>query len=161
LDKTNEGEYGNDEKLLNSHYAGIDCSKLHGNIVRPNNDIVETRKSVCAAERAWFENDPSFCNLHDDPDHCLGWIAIKTGDLGLCRSKNKKTGYFWIEDKLHDDEKSNSWFYDCYRATANWRNDPSICEQIPYKTEDLLQQCKSTSSSWSNHYSKYTNFSPI
>jgi len=161
LTENNERGKGNDEKLLRSHYAGVDCSKLFGNTIRPNNDVVETRKSVCAAERAWFENDSDFFVSYDDPDHCYGWMTIKTGDLNLCRSKNKKTGYFWIEDKLIDGEKSNSWLYDCYRATANWRNDLSICGQIPYKSSDLLQECKSTSSGWNNHYSKYSDFSPI
>jgi len=152
-----------DKELLKSHFAGVDCVGLMGWMVKPNNDVVETRKSICASERAWFENDTSFCNLHDDPDHCFGWMVIKTGNLELCKSKTKRTNYSdsGIERILKEEEKVNSWLYDCYRATANWRNDPTICNKIPYKTEYLLQQCKDTASNWGTNFSKFTDSSPI
>ena len=127
------------EQLRKSHYSGIDCTLLAG--FRTVGDIVSTHQSVCAGERAWFENDPRFCALHDSPDYCYAWLTIKTGDLSLCEKKSKKTGYFWIENQLEREQRDRAWLYDCYRATANWRNDPEICALIPYATDDLRQQC--------------------
>lgn len=158
----NPSGVGNSEaQLLAIHYKGVDCSKLVGQTVRPNNDVVELKKDVCISERAWFENNSVLCNSHSDKDHCFGWMAIKIGDLDLCRSKSKKTGYFWVENQLKDSEKQNAWLYDCYRAVANWRNDPNICDSIPYKSPDLLQSCKESSKGWGQRFSDYDKFSPI
>lgn len=153
---------GNSEaQLLATHYKGVDCTRLFGQTVRPNNDVVELQKDVCISERAWFENNPTLCNSHSDKDHCLGWMAIKTGDLGLCQLKGKKTGYFWVENQLKDTEKQEAWLYDCYRAVANWRNESGICDSIPYKSPELLQSCKESSTGRGQKFSDYDKFSPI
>lgn len=152
---------GSEAQLLANHYKGVDCTQLVGQTVRPNNDVVELKKDVCISERAWFENNPTLCNSHSDKDHCFGWMAIKTGDLGLCQSESKKTGYFWVENQLKDTEKQKAWLYDCYRAVANWRNEPSICDSIPYNSPELLQSCKESSKGWGQKFSDYDKFSPI
>lgn len=147
------------DEYARTHYANVDCSTLTGWVFQ--DDVMVSRQSACAGERAWFENNIEFCKLHDDPDGCLGWMAIKTGDLKICEMKEKKTGYFWIQDKLSEKEQQNAWLYECYWPIANWRNDPAICDLIPYATEDLRQRCKDTAKNWTINYLRYKDHSPI
>lgn len=158
--KDSSNSANSEAQLLATHYKGVDCAQLVGQTVRPNNDVVELKKDICISERAWFENNSTLCNSHSDKDQCFGWMAIKTGDLSLCQLKNKKTGYFWIEERLKDTEKQKAWLYECYNGFANWRNEPDICNSIPYKSLELLQSCKEISSKWEQKFSDFDE-SPI
>lgn len=76
---------------LEKHYFDMDCNQFPDYTARPGSDISEPESNICAAERAWFENDPSFCRLHTDPDHCFGWMAIKLKNQKLCNEPGVET----------------------------------------------------------------------
>jgi len=137
-------------ELLKSHYAGVDCGSLKGIVL--HGDLGVSQRSVCAGERAWFENDISFCDLVDNRDLCIGWMAIKIGDPAICQQISIRAGYFWVEDKLVAEQKDLAWLYDCYRAMANWRNDSSLCDLIPFSEDFWKQWCRETAENWEPSY---------
>lgn len=106
-----------DAQLLKNHYKGIDCTQLVGETARPNNDIVESTKQICAEERAWFENNPSFCRLHSDPDHCFSWMAIKLKDPKLCEEPGvKKDSCIKLVETTKNED---TWHWDYIRKNQN------------------------------------------
>lgn len=106
-----------DAQLLKNHYKGVDCTQLAGETARPNNDIIESRIQLCAEERAWFENNPSFCRLHSNPDHCYSWMAIKLKDSKLCNESGVKRDNCikLIETTKNED----TWHWDYIRRNQN------------------------------------------
>lgn len=145
-----------------NHYRDVDCESLSESlVVLPGGDLVRTRKDICLGERAWIENDPRYCQSHSDPDGCFGWMAIKAGDVGLCaKLRDKDRSYYYVASQLRNESKANAWLYDCYRAAANWRNDPTICDRIPYRSTEFLKACKDESLGWGQHFSQFQH-SPI
>lgn len=140
-------------ELLKSHYAGIECDQLKGQVLV--GDLGASQQSLCAGQRAWFENDISFCDLHDNPDLCFGWMAIKIGDPAICELTTNRTGSTSIKAKIVADEADSAWLYDCYRSMANWRNDSALCDLIPFAEDSWYQQCRDTAGNWDQHYSDF------
>lgn len=137
--------------LYQNHYLNFDCNSLEGWFTPPDGDMRLPEKDVCSEERAVNENNPSFCEINSDSNTCITRVVIKHGDLNVCQFIKNKNGSFWIKNQLKDEEKDNAGLYDCYRAVANWRNDPSICNKIPYKEIEELNNCKETAKNWKSN----------
>jgi hypothetical protein len=127
-------------ELLKTHYQGVDCSSLVGHISFGDYGI--SAQSACAGERAWYENNVELCKLYDFnsfPDACITWIAVKTGNLRICEMNDKSISF--PNNKLPEKEWKNYLVYNCYEYAAKYRDEPKVCDSIPYMYEADKQQC--------------------
>jgi hypothetical protein len=130
-------------EFLKTHYQGVDCSSLVGDVLLGDYGI--PAQSACAGERAWYENNVKLCNLYQDGNEdssgCRKWMAVKTGDLELCKPLGL-VGDIGMEHRLIKSEINKAWRYGCEQNIAEYRDVPSICNSIPYSSEEYRRECK-------------------
>lgn len=151
-------------EFIKTHYAGVDCSSLSGLGSVPRGDMFKSAGLACLAERAWFENDIKFCYYDMDypNNNCLMWMAIKLGDLKICELQKPPYDNPSFGEELLEEGKPRAWLYMCYSFYAMQRDEPAICNLIPYAVEDVKwYQCIKLARDGDTYLKHYDDYSPI
>lgn len=123
-------------EFLKTHYQGVDCSSLVGRVTFGDYGI--SAQEACVGERAWYEGNIELCNHING---CMAWIAVKTGDLEICKQLEPERAPS-MEDKLIGNKRQNVSQHGCEQGVAIYRDMPKICDSIPYSDESYKQECK-------------------
>ncbi len=123
-------------EFLKIHYQGVDCSSLVGRVWFGDYGI--SAQEACIGERAWYESNIELCNHNNN---CMAWIAVKIGDLEICKQLEPEREPS-MEKKLIKDKQQNVMQYGCEEMVATSRDMPAICDSIPYSGEPYKQACK-------------------